>query len=127
MITDVGTIEKIKYIVDNDPRIVILNFSANWCTPCNMFTPELESMEAFYKNRILIIKVDVQRYPRVADAFNIVAMPTLIFFYNKIMWKNMTITGGDIGQAYSNVNVLLTQHNDGETALKRSLIYNPPN
>lgn len=127
MITNVGTIEKIKYIVENDPRIVILNFFANWCTPCQMLTPELAAMERFYGNRILIIQIDVERFPRVADTFGIVAMPTLIFFFNKILWKNLTITGGDMGQAYDNVNVLLTQHNDGETPLKRSLTYNPPN
>ena len=127
MITNVGTIEKIRYIVDNDSRVVILNFTANWCTPCQMLTPELENMERFYSNRILIIQIDVQRFPRVADSFGIVAMPTLIFFFNKILWKNLTITGGDIGQAYDNVHVLLTQHNDGETQLKRSLLYNPPN
>lgn len=127
MITNIGNIEKIKYIVDNDPRVVILNFTANWCTPCQMLTPELESMEQFYNNRVIIIQIDVQRFPRIADFFGIVAMPTLIFFFNKILWKNLTITGGDIGQAYDNVNILLTQHNDGETSLKRSLYYNPPN
>jgi len=127
MITNIGTLEQLHKIINTDPRIVLVNFTANWCTPCNMFTPLLDQMEKFYGNRILIIQIDVQRFPRIADAFSIVAMPTLLFFFNKILWKELTITGADIGTAYSNVNILLTQHNDGETQLKRSLIYAPPN
>lgn len=127
MITNIGTIEEIRKIVDNDPRVIVLDFFANWCTPCQMLTPELEAMEKFYSNRVLIVQINIERFPRLADAFNIVAVPTLIFFFNKILWKNLTITGGDIGTAYDNVNILLTQHNDGDTQLKRSLIYNPPN
>lgn len=127
MITNVGTLDEIKKIVNTDPRIIILDFFANWCTPCQMFSPLLQELERSYNNKVLIILIDVQKYPHIADAFKITALPTLIFFFNKILWKNLTITGADIGNVYDNVNILLTQHNDGETPLKRSIIYSPPN
>ena len=126
MITNIGTLEEIKKIVDNDPRVVILYFSASWCTPCNIFNPQLQDMEKFYANKILIIEINVDRFPRISDAFGIASIPTLMLFFNKILWRKLTVTGADIGQSYDNVSILLTQHNDGEQQLKRDLIYNPP-
>ena len=125
MITNIGTLEEIKKIVDKDPRVVILYFSASWCTPCNIFNPQLQDMEKFYANKILIIEINVDRFPRISDAFGISSIPTLMFFFNKILWRKLTVTGADIGQSYDNVSILLTQHNDGEQQLKRDLIYNP--
>ncbi len=125
MITNIGTLEEIKKIVDNDPRVVILYFSAQWCTPCNIFNPQLQDMEKFYANKVLIIEINVDRFPRISDAFGISSIPTLMFFFNKILWRKLTVTGADIGQSYDNVSILLTQHNDGEQQLKRDLIYNP--
>jgi thioredoxin 1 len=126
MITNIGTLEEIKKIVDNDPRVVILYFSANWCTPCNIFNPQLHDMEKFYANKVLIIEINVDRFSRISDAFGISSIPTLMFFFNKILWRKLTVTGADLGQAYDNVSILLTQHNDGEQQLKRDLIYSPP-
>lgn len=113
MITNIGTIEEIKKIVEIDPRVIVLDFFAQWCTPCNILTPQLEDMEKFYSNKLLIIQINVDRFPKISDAFGISSIPTLMFFYNKILWRKLTVTGGDIGQAYDNVNILLTQHNDG--------------
>lgn len=126
MITNIGTLEEIKKIVDNDPRVVILYFSASWCTPCNIFNPQLQDMEKFYANKVLIIEINVDRFPRISDAFGISSIPTLMFFFNKILWRKLTVTGADLGQTYDNVSILLTQHNDGEQQLKRDLIYSPP-
>ena len=125
MITNIGTLDEIKKIVDKDPRVVILYFSASWCTPCNIFNPQLLDMEKFYLNKVLIIEINVDRFPRISDAFGISSIPTLMFFFNKILWRKLTVTGADL-QAYDNVSILLTQHNDGEQQLKRDLIYNPP-
>ena len=125
MITNIGTLEEIKKIVDKDPRVVILYFSASWCTPCNIFNPQLQDMEKFYANKVIIIEINVDRFPRISDAFGISSIPTLMFFFNKILWRKLTVTGADLGQAYDNVSILLTQHNDGEQQLKSDLIYNP--
>jgi thiol-disulfide isomerase/thioredoxin len=125
MITNIGTLEEIKKIVDKDPRVVILYFSASWCTPCNIFNPQLQDMEKFYANKVLIIEINVDRFPRISDAFGISSIPTLMFFFNKILWRKLTVTGADLGQTYDNVSILLTQHNDGEQQLKRDLIFNP--
>lgn len=126
MITNIGTLEEINKIVNSDPRVVILYFSANWCTPCNIFNPQLLAMEKFYLNKVLIIQINVDRFPKISDAFGISSIPTLMLFFNKILWRKLTVTGADLGKAYDNVSILLTQHNDGEQQLKSDLIYSPP-
>jgi len=121
MINNVDTLEDLKYIIEKENRVVVLDFFANWCTPCQMLTPLLIDMEKYYLNKVLVIQIDVERYRKIANAFNITSMPTVMFFYNNTFWKELTVAGADIGTMYDNVNILLTMHNDGEPKLKRDL------
>lgn len=121
MINNVDNLEQLKYIIGKEFRVVVLTFTANWCTPCQMLQPLLIDMEKYYSNKCIVISVNVERYPKIADAFGIVAMPTTLFFYNNTFWKEMTLAGAEIGTIYQNVNILLTMHSDGEPNLKRSL------
>jgi thiol-disulfide isomerase/thioredoxin len=125
MINNVDNLEQLKYIIEKEPRVVVLDFYANWCTPCVLLTPLLIDMEKYYKNKCLVIQIDVERYFKIADAFNITAMPTIMFFYNNTFWKELTLTGAEIGTIYENVNILLTMHNDGEPKLKKDIRNNP--
>jgi len=125
MINNVDDLEQLRYIIEKEPRVVVLDFFANWCSPCQLLTPLLIDMEKYFKNRCLVIQINIERYPKIANAFNVVAMPTLLFFYNNVFWKELTVTGSDIGTIYENVNILLTSHGDGETALTKALRYNP--
>jgi len=125
MIENVNNLEELRHIVNTDHRVIILDFFAPWCTPCLMLTPLLIDLEKFFKNKVLVIKIDIDRYPRLADAFNITSVPTIAFFFNRILWKELTITGADIGTTYENVNILLTEHNDGFLPIPRALLFNP--
>ena len=126
MINNIPNLDALKYIIEKESRVVVLDFFANWCTPCQLLTPLLQDMENFYNNKVLVIQIDVERYPSISDAFGIVAMPTICFFFNNTFWKELTITGSDIGTIYENCSILLTQHNDGQTKLQRSLNKAPP-
>lgn len=125
MITGVNNLEQLKYIINNDPRVVMVDFFATWCTPCQMLTPLLLQLEKDFLNKVNIIRIDIDRYPRIADAFSITAVPTLLFFFNKIFWKELTIVGADIGTTYMNTSILLTQHNDGLLPIQEALLWNP--
>ncbi len=125
MITNVNNLDQLKYIIAQDPRVVVVTFTSNWCTPCQLLAPLLQDMEKYYLNRCMVISVNVDRYPKIADAFNIVAMPTTLYFFNNTFWKELTVVGGEIGTLYENVNILLTMHNDGETQLTKAIRNNP--
>lgn len=61
---------------------VLVDFYATWCGPCQMMAPILEQVGAQMKNRVQVVKIDTDKYPRLASQYNIQALPTLVLFKN---------------------------------------------
>ena len=61
-------------------KLVIVDFFATWCAPCQMLTEVLREIDKKYSDKIEIFKVDVDEMQDVAIRYGITAMPTLIFF-----------------------------------------------
>jgi thioredoxin 1 len=74
------------FINSNTPTLV--DFSAEWCGPCKMMKPILDELKNTLGERTHIIKVDVDKNPKAASAYNIQGVPTLILFQNgQIKWR----------------------------------------
>ena len=58
--------------------IYLVDFYADWCSPCRMLSSVLESVQ----DKIKIIKVNVDEYNELANRFKIMSIPHLIFFKN---------------------------------------------
>lgn len=54
----------------------LLDFYAQWCGPCKMLTPVLETIS----DKINIIKIDIDEFPKLTSEYRIMSVPTLIFF-----------------------------------------------
>ena len=59
---------------------VIADFWAEWCGPCRMIAPILKELAREYKDKIKVVKINVDQEPDLATQFNIVSIPTLLFF-----------------------------------------------
>ena len=57
--------------------IEIIDFYADWCGPCKMQTPVLESLKEDYGDELTITKVDVDTNELASD-YNIQSIPTLV-------------------------------------------------
>ena len=72
--------EKILMEVINNEKLVIIDFFAEWCGPCQMLTPVLKSLDEKYSDEIEVYKVNVDESQNAAMRYGVTAMPTLVFF-----------------------------------------------
>ena len=68
----------------NNKKMVIVDFFATWCGPCQMLMPVLESI-ASKEGKIDIIEIDVDEAQNLAMKYEIEAVPTMIIFKNGTM------------------------------------------
>jgi len=61
---------------------VLLDFWAEWCGPCKMIAPILDTIAAEYKNKLRVVKLTIDQNPKTPPKFNIRSIPTLLFFRN---------------------------------------------
>jgi thioredoxin 1 len=67
---------------------VLVDFYAEWCGPCKMMTPILKEVKNAMGEEVTIIKVDVDKNPQAANAFQVQGVPTLIIFRKgQIKWR----------------------------------------
>ncbi len=63
-------------------KYVLVDFFAVWCGPCKMLAPIMDELSEEYKDKIKIVKLDVDESPETARKFDIMSIPTMIFFEN---------------------------------------------
>ncbi|NJC74248.1 thioredoxin [Planosporangium thailandense] len=61
---------------------VVVDMWAVWCGPCRMVSPALETVARELAGRVKLVKVDVDKAPKLAQRFTIQAVPTLILMRN---------------------------------------------
>ena len=61
---------------------ILVDFWANWCGPCRIMKPVVESMAKEYSGLAYFAKVDVDRNQRLADKYGVMSIPNFVIFKN---------------------------------------------
>ncbi|VBB45072.1 Thioredoxin [uncultured Paludibacter sp.] len=65
-----------KYLGD---KPCLIDFYADWCSPCKMIAPILEDLAKEYAGQIYIYKINTEEEQELAAAFGIRSIPSLLF------------------------------------------------
>ena len=66
--------------IANSDTPILVDFYATWCGPCQMMAKILEQVNIDLNGQLRVMKIDTDKYPEIASAHRIQALPTLVLF-----------------------------------------------
>lgn len=69
----------------------IIDFYADWCSPCRMASPILEEISREYAGKVNVYKIDTQKEQELASVFGIQSIPA--FLYIPVSGKPIMMSG----------------------------------
>lgn len=63
-------------------EVVLVDFYADWCGPCKVLIPRLETLAKDFEGKAKIVKVNVDQSRELSAQFNIRSIPALFYFKN---------------------------------------------
>ena len=61
---------------------VIVDFWAEWCGPCKQIAPALEELANEMRDRLTVVKVNIDDNPMIPSKYGVRGIPTLMMFKN---------------------------------------------
>ncbi len=68
--------------IEQSSGLVLVDFWATWCGPCQVVAPVLDQLAGDYAGRARVAKLDVDSNQRTAMRFNVRSIPSILFFKN---------------------------------------------
>ncbi len=73
--------QNFKLEVEDYSNLVLVDFFAPWCGPCQLMAPIIEEiMEEYKGKKIKIAKLDIDKNSKIAEKYNVMSIPTIILF-----------------------------------------------
>ncbi len=59
---------------------VLVDFWAEWCAPCRILAPTLDTVAELYRESTSVVKLNVDQNPSTTEAYGIKGIPALVLF-----------------------------------------------
>ena len=69
---------------------VLVDFWAPWCGPCRMVAPVVEAISKEFGAKLKVVKLNTDDSPQIAAQYQIMGIPTLMFFKGGKMVDRIT-------------------------------------
>ncbi len=76
------TLEDFNRQINKKDTLVLVYFSAQWCTVCGKMKPVLQEIEKDFGNKLCLLKIDTDRDKEITTAFDIDALPVFMIYKN---------------------------------------------
>lgn len=89
--------------------LVMVDFWAVWCGPCQMVAPIVEELAKDYEGKLKVMKLNTDEAPEVAGRYQIMSIPSILFFKNGEQVEKMVGARSKM-QFKQTIDSLLSQH-----------------
>lgn len=80
--------ENIQHVTDENwdtevlssEKPVLVDYWAEWCSPCKMVAPILEEIATEYADRLKVCKIDIDENTKTPNRYGVRGIPTLMLF-----------------------------------------------
>ncbi len=70
--------------IKNNPRPIIVDLWAPWCTPCRAMEPAFKQSSQKYSGRVDVLKINADESPEIMKELGVMSIPTVIGFANGV-------------------------------------------
>ena len=74
------TAENFEQTIKEAKLPVLVDFYAEWCGPCKLAAPIIDKLSAEYKDKAMIVKLDVDHANEISAKYDVHSIPTVMTF-----------------------------------------------
>jgi thioredoxin 1 len=71
-------------------QVSIVDFWAEWCAPCRLLGPTIDSIADEYQGKLKVFKMNVDENPNTPTRYHVRGIPTVMIFKNGQMVDQLT-------------------------------------